>query len=85
MATVIQLAQQFGLSVALVLFFVWQGNKREKRMSDRLDSVEDFTRDKLTSVVEDNTSAMRDVTSALRNRPCLRDADLVTQEQKHGG
>jgi hypothetical protein len=81
MATIIQVAQVFGVPLALVIFFVLQDTKRERRMSERLDKSEDYIRDTLSKVVADNTDALRadaqasrDLARELRVRPCMREA-----------
>jgi len=72
----VQLLQQFGLPVVLVVFFVWRNSKREERMGRRMDELQDFQNTTLLQCVVDNTTAMREVTDALKTRPCLVDADL---------
>lgn len=34
------LVQEYGVMVALVLFFVWQSWKREQRLAGRIDTIE---------------------------------------------
>jgi predicted PurR-regulated permease PerM len=34
------LVQEYGVMVALVLFFVWQSWKREQRLASRIDTIE---------------------------------------------
>lgn len=62
----LQLLGQFGVPIALVIFFVIQNRDREKRMADRLDRVEDFVRlefaeivEKTTIVISENTRVMQ--------------------------
>lgn len=55
----VALIQDFGLPVALVLFFVWQGKIREDRMTTRINNLENYIRDTLHQVVKDNTDVMR--------------------------
>lgn len=70
----LQLLGQFGVPIALVIFFVIQNRDREKRMADRLDRVEDFVRmefaeivEKTTTVIGENTRVMRHLESWLEN------------------
>lgn len=79
MDALIKLAEQFGPWVAFVALFVWQTVIREKRMTDRLDKVQDeFTKcrrevieratetnTRLITVVESNTAALTKNTDAL--------------------
>lgn len=59
--------------------------KREERMANRIDKLEDFQRNELLSMVgkcqialDDNSAAMRELTVTLRGRPCL----LTAEKQK---
>lgn len=49
---------QYGLPIALVIFFVIQGRDREKRMADRIDKQDDYVQDLQATVIKDNTQAM---------------------------
>jgi hypothetical protein len=62
-----QMIRDFGFPVALVAFFVWWSWVREQRLSKRLERLEDWTRDKLIDIVQDNTEAMR----AIGDKPCM--------------
>lgn len=48
----ISILQNFGLPVALVVFFVVQGAHREKRSNSRMESLEQYIREKMTDLVE---------------------------------
>lgn len=83
----LEVLKAFGLPTALVVFFLWMNLKREKQdadrekgMTDKINEVEKYTRDKLEGLVTENTIAMTKVsdssekiTSALSQRPCLKD------------
>lgn len=56
---IIQLIGQFGVPIALVIFFVWNNNKREQKLVERLEKLEDYTRDKLEKVVINYTEVVR--------------------------
>ena len=60
-----QVATSVGLSATLILFFVWQGWKREERLLTRVEHMEDYTREILVGVVKDTTAAITDNTTAL--------------------
>ena len=58
--------QEFGIMVALVVFFTWQGWKRETRLNNRLSALEDDYTSTLkelvsscTKVISENTAVMR--------------------------
>ena len=70
------IVREFGLPVALVGFFVWQGWVRERRMGRRMDATQDFVQRALVGLVSDNTKAMEAVGKALEARPCLAEAEL---------
>lgn len=56
---IVALAQQYGVPMALVGFFVWQSKIREDRLTTRIESLENYFRDKLVAVVTANTEVMR--------------------------
>lgn len=63
--TIIQLIGQFGVPIALVIFFVWNNNKREVRLIERLEKLEDYTRNKLEKVVINYTEIVKSNTDVL--------------------
>lgn len=62
MTALFQLAIQLGLPSALVLFFVWYGQLREARLSDRLDSLGDEYRKDLVAIIKTSTSTIENHT-----------------------
>lgn len=62
---VIQLIGQFGVPLALVVFFVWNNQKREQKLIERLESLEDYTRNKLEKVVINYTEIVTSNTDLL--------------------
>jgi low temperature requirement protein LtrA len=69
--TLLTLAEKHGFTALLVAFFVWWSWLREKRISERLDQVQDAYTQTLRTVVADNTDALRSLKTALENRPCM--------------
>lgn len=78
---ILELAKTFGFPVAISAFLLWwvrgemdrarkESAEREKRLSVRLDQVQDARTTELAGVIRDNTSAMR----ALADRPCMMQA-----------
>jgi hypothetical protein len=62
----IDMVKELGLMVALVVFFTWQGWKRETRLNNRLSALEDDYTSTLkelvsscTKVISENTAVMR--------------------------
>lgn len=52
------IATSVGLSSALILFFVWWAFKREERMTQRLERLEDFSRTQLVELVKETSAAL---------------------------
>ena len=72
--TLVNVLQEFGLLVCLVLFFTWQGWKREQRLSARIDSLEKEYTEALketisatNQVISENTEMMRRLEQHLNN------------------
>ena len=73
-STMVSLLQEFGLLVCLVLFFTWQGWKREQRLSARIDALEKEYTEALketisatNQVISENTEMMRRLERYLNN------------------
>jgi len=74
------LIERLGLAVALVLFFVWTGWKREQRMGTRIDKLEkDNTKladrtatlaEQVNSVLKQDNVVIADAIKVLASRPC---------------
>ena len=64
---IMQLVSQIGVPLALVIFFVWNGNKREQRITKRLEDLEDYTRNELQGVIKANTVALENVQKVLES------------------
>jgi hypothetical protein len=60
-----QFITQLGLSVTLVMFFVWTGNEREKANQLRVSNLEDFIRTSLLTSNAESTRALVQAASAL--------------------
>ena len=74
--TVVDILREFGILVALVLFFTWQGWKRETRLNDRITVLEeDYTSTlkeliaSCTEVIAANTAVMQRLESHLNRVP----------------
>lgn len=73
-----QLISDFGFPVALVMFFVWNGWKREERITASMSALDTFVRDQLLEInnksiqsMADNTRALVDLVRTLETKPCL--------------
>lgn len=55
----IAIVQEYGVPLALVCFFIWQGKVREDRLTTRIETLENYCRDKLLKVVTENTDVMK--------------------------
>jgi hypothetical protein len=60
-----QFVTQLGLSVALVLFFVWTGNEEKKALNGRLSKLEDLIHSSLRLALDESTKAITRNTEAL--------------------
>ena len=67
-----EVLQEFGIMVALVVFFTWQGWKRETRLNNRISVLEeDYTStlkelvSSCTKVISENTAVMERLESHL--------------------
>ena len=69
--TLISILQEFGLLVCLVLFFTWQGWKREQRLSTRIDTLE-----------KEYTEALKE-TIAATNRVISENTEMMRRLERH--
>ena len=60
-----QIIQAYGPYAALIIFFVWRDYIREQRLSKRLNEVEDFQKNELTTLVRTTVEAINANTRAL--------------------
>lgn len=74
----------FGFPIALVCFFVWHAWKREEKITDRVNELQNFLQTKLIEIDErgilaiaDNTSALNRLVEALEARPCLCGEEFI--------
>ena len=64
----INLLKTAGPHMALVIFFVWQGAKREERQELRIDKLETYIKTELKQLVEKNQEVIKDNSNALREK-----------------
>jgi hypothetical protein len=69
---------EYGVPIALVVFFVWRDYKREGNLSITIRKLEDEMRvilkEQVTTVTKaltNNTACMREFITMLRTRPCI--------------
>jgi low temperature requirement protein LtrA len=67
----LSLAEKHGFTALLVAFFVWWSWIREKRLTERLDKVQDEMSGRVMAIIMGNTDAMRSLKEALEERPCM--------------
>lgn len=63
----LDLVQNVGLPITLVLFFVWTTHQREQRLETRISSLEEFQKTVLVDTVKANTESNRNNTTALND------------------
>lgn len=74
MPQLIKFAQEFGVPLLLVCFFIYWSYLRERRLSDKLDEVQKERIQELLDVVKSNTQAFMALKITLDRwnaRPCL--------------
>ena len=54
----ITLLKEFGPVLGIILFFIWRDWKREDRLVTRLESLEQFQRDKLISLIKETNDVV---------------------------
>jgi len=64
--TLTQLVANFGPLAGVVLFFIWRDWKREDTLSARVEKLETYQRETLTSLIE------RAITALAQNAECLK-------------
>ena len=56
--SIIQLFQKFGPLIGVILFFIWRDWKREEQLTKRVDTLETYQMDVLSSLVSNTTTAI---------------------------
>ena len=67
MKELLDIVQAVGLPAALVIFFVWQGGKREQRTIERQTATDDYIRETLSGIVQRNTAALTSSTESMEH------------------
>jgi len=65
MSDFLELARQFGPLSAAVLFFLWQGWRRENRMQKRIDSLEKEHKNVILPIVTDCSKVIAENTAVM--------------------
>ena len=61
----LDLTNKWGLFAAIVVFFIWRGDAREREMSARQDKMETYVRETLSKTLADSTTALAQNTAVL--------------------
>ena len=77
-----EIMKQYGLWAALCVFFIWQSWSRETKLADQLESSQKYIRESLSTVVRDNTEALRELKELLSVRPCLIPYEQIRELKK---
>ena len=93
----LQIAERFGLPAAILAYFIFRDYcsqkttiTRESRMSDRIQSIEDYQRTKLEGIAVESmavskasTIAIDRITQTLITRPCVaEDMKRISDERE---
>jgi hypothetical protein len=62
----LELLKQFGPLVGAVLFFIWRDWKREERLSNRIEKLEDEQREIILPLVERSTQVIAENTTVMQ-------------------
>ncbi len=90
---IVPLVVDYGIPLALVIFFVWRDYKREESLSGIIRKLEDemcvILKEQVTNVTRaltNNTACMRELVGMLRTRPCIAEevADAIVQDKLAG-
>lgn len=68
-----------GITIALVVFFVWKDSREKSDLTKRLTEVENFQRDKMTRMITENTTALHE-TSQVMHKLCGKIDSLKTAQ-----
>lgn len=60
------LAKDFGPLVGIVLFFIWRDWRREQNLIDRVQKLEDFNTEVLTSIVKEQAMIIATNTEVIK-------------------
>ena len=66
MEALAEIFRTIGPTAAIAVVFVWQAVARERRMSCRLDHLEDFINKEMLKAIAENTTAMHAVATAMQ-------------------
>lgn len=58
--------RDFGPLMGVVLFFIWRDWKREARLSERVEKLEDYQKETITHLVEKGTAALAQSSEVIR-------------------
>mgnify|MGYP001446498392 CR=1 FL=1 len=81
----LQLAAQYGLPTAAVVFFIWRDWKRELSAIQRKEELDNFIRTTLLQTVRDSASVMERIVITLHERPCLLEEQVISVQPKVPG
>ena len=83
-ADAMSLLRQFGPFFLAVVFFLWRDWKREDRLSNRLDQLEDEQREVILPLVKDcssvitrNSAVMEQLISTVKELPCVHPSTVT--------
>lgn len=78
MAEFLELLKQVGPIVGIIAFFIWRDYKREQAMTQRMQALEDYQREKFEALAVKTNALMQELVRTInefirvfRKRPCV--------------
>ena len=66
MEALTELIQQYGIFAGMTIYFIWQTRKDYKGVCERLNSVEDYVKNTLVSLVSETKAVLEDAIDTIK-------------------
>lgn len=84
----LQLFNTFGIP-GLIIYFIYQSQRREERLEKRIESLEEYQRNRLEHLTQQTLEMLKyvsNITSSLvsiwKSRKCLADVEITREQHK---
>ncbi len=78
---VVNALMENGIFAAMVIYFVWQGWRREARLAKRIDHLEDEQNTLQTELIRNTTEALTETTIALKHNSNVMEKGTLVLER----